>query len=43
MITLCCSLKVRKRLGLLDKLSPPKPAENILGNWCVSLQHFGEL
>jgi len=43
MITLCCSLKVRKRLGLLDKLPPPKPATNVLGNWYVSLQHFGKL
>jgi hypothetical protein len=43
MITLCCSLKVRKRLGLPDKLPPPKPASTVLGNWYVSLQHFGKL
>ena len=43
MITLCCSLKVRKRLGLPDKLPPPKPATTVLGNWYVSLQHFGKL
>ena len=43
MITLCCSLKVRKRLGLPDKLPPPKSASTVLGNWYVSLQHFGKL
>ena len=43
MITLCCSLKVRKRLGLPDKLPPPKSATTVLGNWYVSLQQFGKV
>lgn len=43
MITLCCSLKVRKRLGLPENLPPAKPATTVLGNWYVSLQHFGKL
>jgi hypothetical protein len=43
MITLCCSLKVRQRLGLPNNLPPAKPATSVLGNWYVSLQHFGKL
>ena len=43
MITLCFSLQGRKRLGLPDKLPPAKPATTVLGNWYVSLQHFGKL
>lgn len=43
MITLHCSRKVRKRLGIRDKLPPFKPATTVLGNWYVSLQHFGKL
>ena len=43
MITLCCSLRVRKRLALPDKLPPSKPTTSVLGNWYVSLQHFGKL
>jgi hypothetical protein len=43
MITLCCSQKVRKRLGLPDKMTPPRPSTSILGDWYVSLYHFGKL
>jgi hypothetical protein len=43
MITLHCSKTVRTRLGLADKLPPPKPATTVLGNWYVSLQRFGKL
>jgi hypothetical protein len=42
MITLCCSQKVRKRLGLPDKMPPPRPSTGVLGNWYVSLHHFGK-
>jgi len=43
MITLCCSQKVRARLGLSDKLPPARLATTVLGNWYVSLHHFGKL
>jgi hypothetical protein len=41
-ITLCCSQKVRKRLGLPDKMPSPRPSTSVLGDWYVSLHHFGK-
>jgi hypothetical protein len=43
MITLHCSHPVGKRLGLPEKLPPPKSATTVLGNWYVRLQHVGKL
>jgi hypothetical protein len=43
MVTLCCSQKVRKRLGLPDNMPPPQPAAGVLGDWYVSLHHYGRL
>jgi len=42
MIALCCSQKGRKRLGLADKMPPPRPSTSALGDWYVSLFHFGK-
>jgi hypothetical protein len=43
MITLCCSYKMRQRLGLSAR--PPAPSEpsTRLGNWYVHLVQFGRL
>jgi|ERR1022692_1885161 hypothetical protein len=43
MITLCCSHKIRQRLGLSAR--PPTPSEpsTRLGNWYVHLVQFGRL
>jgi hypothetical protein len=43
MITLCCSRKARVRLGLPEKLPLPPPSTTVLGNWHVSLHHYGRL
>jgi len=43
MITLCCSHKIRRRLGLSER--PPAPLEpsTRLGNWYLHLVQFGRL
>lgn len=28
---------------MLDKLPPPQPASSVLGDWYVSLHHYGKL
>lgn len=43
MITLCCSAKVRRRLGLSARLPAPSEPSTRLGNWYVHLVQFGRL
>lgn len=42
MITLCCTQKVRDRLGLPPKLPASLKPTNRLGNWYVNLVQFGQ-
>jgi hypothetical protein len=43
MITLCCSHKIRRRLGLAARLPAPSEPSTRLGNWYVHLVQFGHL
>ena len=42
-MTLCCSHKIRQRLGLSVRLPAPAEPSTRLGNWYVHLVQFGHL